>query len=75
MKELHRVALALSKHFSPERINIAALGNIVSQMHWHLIVRHTIDKAWPQPVWGTNYSAYDNNKQFKIIDLMRNEFL
>jgi diadenosine tetraphosphate (Ap4A) HIT family hydrolase len=36
----------------PDKLNIAALGNIVSQLHVHLIVRYTQDVAWPQPVWG-----------------------
>jgi len=35
-----------------DKINIAALGNIVSQFHLHLIARHSGDAAWPGPVWG-----------------------
>ena len=36
-----------------DKINVAALGNIVSQFHLHLIARHSGDAAWPGPVWGT----------------------
>lgn len=38
--------------FSPEKLNIAALGNVVPQLHIHHIVRYKNDKAWPAPVWG-----------------------
>lgn len=53
---------ALSKGFSPHKLNIAALGNQVPQLHVHHIVRYSHDPAWPNPVWGkvppkTYYSA------------------
>lgn len=38
--------------FTPETLNIAALGNIVRQLHVHHIARFTTDKAWPKPIWG-----------------------
>jgi len=42
----------LAKSYTADKINIAALGNMVPQLHWHVIVRHTTDPAWPGPVWG-----------------------
>ena len=36
-----------------EKINIGALGNIVRQLHFHVIGRHDGDPAWPGPVWGS----------------------
>ena len=42
----------LTESFKAEKINVAALGNMVPQLHWHVIVRHTTDPAWPGPVWG-----------------------
>ena len=50
----HCVQLAAAVHtqFQCEKVNIAALGNIVRQMHVHVIGRHTDDPAWPGPVWG-----------------------
>lgn len=47
--ELSRVML---QAFKGEKMNIAALGNIVPQLHVHHIVRTKTDKAWPNPVWG-----------------------
>lgn len=35
-----------------EKLNIASLGNVVSQLHVHVVVRHHEDYCWPQPVWG-----------------------
>lgn len=42
----------LAQSFNADKINVAALGNMVPQLHWHVIVRHTTDPAWPGPVWG-----------------------
>jgi diadenosine tetraphosphate (Ap4A) HIT family hydrolase len=44
-----RVMLALAK---PDKINIAALGNVVPQLHVHVVGRFRSDPAWPAPVWG-----------------------
>jgi diadenosine tetraphosphate (Ap4A) HIT family hydrolase len=43
---------ALVKGFAPDKLNIAALGNMVPQLHVHHIVRYKHDPAWPAPVWG-----------------------
>lgn len=43
---------ALAAMFKPDKLNIAALGNQVAQLHVHHIVRYAHDPAWPQPVWG-----------------------
>lgn len=40
-----------------DKINVAALGNIVNQFHLHLIARHSGDAAWPGPVWGTGQAV------------------
>jgi diadenosine tetraphosphate (Ap4A) HIT family hydrolase len=42
----------LSRMFEADKINVAALGNLVPQLHWHVIARSRGDKAWPGPVWG-----------------------
>jgi diadenosine tetraphosphate (Ap4A) HIT family hydrolase len=54
-----RVMLDLAK---PDKVNVAAIGNIVSQLHVHVIGRFHSDPAWPGPVWGfgtrTPYPAH-----------------
>ena len=52
IQESSRLSLAMLKLFPGEKMNVAALGNIVPQLHVHHILRSTDDKAWPKPVWG-----------------------
>ena len=52
MAESSRLSRALVNIYSPDKLNIAALGNIVPQLHIHHIVRFAADPAWPAPVWG-----------------------
>ena len=51
--EIDRVSRALGQLVSPDKINVAALGNQVPQLHVHVIARKTTDAAWPSPVWGS----------------------
>lgn len=50
--EIARAGRGLAQMFSPTKINVGALGNIVRQMHVHVIARFESDAAWPGPVWG-----------------------
>jgi diadenosine tetraphosphate (Ap4A) HIT family hydrolase len=43
---------ALQAHCDSDKINSAAIGNIVPQLHFHIVARHVYDVAWPQPIWG-----------------------
>ena len=52
MREIVAVSRALQAAFAPHKLNIAALGNVVSQLHVHVIARYEHDIAWPRPVWG-----------------------
>lgn len=51
-RESSFLAREMADYFHPHKINIAALGNIVPQLHLHHIARMTTDAAWPAPVWG-----------------------
>ena len=51
-KESSNVLAAMAKHFSADKMNVAALGNVVPQLHIHHIARFKDDPAWPKPVWG-----------------------
>lgn len=50
--ESSQLSQVLSKAFQADKLNIAALGNMVPQLHIHHIVRYQSDQAWPKPVWG-----------------------
>ena len=52
MDEVTRVGRALETLHRPDKLNVAALGNVVAQLHVHVIARYASDEAWPQPVWG-----------------------
>lgn len=50
--EIDRASRALRDAFQPFKLNVAALGNLVPQLHVHVIARYAHDPAWPSPVWG-----------------------
>jgi diadenosine tetraphosphate (Ap4A) HIT family hydrolase len=52
MTEISAVSRALRQVHAPDKINVAALGNVVPQLHVHVIARFTSDPAWPRPIWG-----------------------
>lgn len=52
LSEINRCSQLLVRAFRPYKLNVAALGNVVEQLHVHVIARFTDDPAWPAPVWG-----------------------
>ena len=54
-----------------DKINIGMLGNIISQLHLHLVLRKKNDPAWPGPVWGYNFKNkiddYTKKYRFNLI--------
>ncbi|MGN7294392.1 HIT family protein [Rhizobium sp. SAFR-030] len=60
--ETNLVAEALKKVTNARKINIGALGNVVSQLHVHVVARNEGDPNWPGPIWGHgSATAYDEN--------------
>jgi diadenosine tetraphosphate (Ap4A) HIT family hydrolase len=51
--EIAKTARALKSITACEKLNIAAIGNVVAQLHVHVVARRHGDAAWPKPVWGT----------------------
>jgi diadenosine tetraphosphate (Ap4A) HIT family hydrolase len=58
IEEIAQVSAALREELRPAKINVGALGNIVTQLHVHVVARFTSDDAWPGPVWGTKAERY-----------------
>jgi diadenosine tetraphosphate (Ap4A) HIT family hydrolase len=52
MAEIERAARALRVSGRCDKLNVASLGNMVAQLHIHVIARTRDDAAWPKPVWG-----------------------
>ena len=70
--EIDRVARALESLLHPDKLNIAALGNVVPQLHVHVIARFTGDTAWPNPVWGRGERvAYGQRERAARIAALR----
>jgi diadenosine tetraphosphate (Ap4A) HIT family hydrolase len=59
----------LYNEFSADKLNIAALGNVVPQLHIHHVVRYQSDPAWPAPIWGAVAARpYDNDSLNRLIE-------
>lgn len=52
IRESCRLSEVMTSLFDAHKMNVAALGNVVRQLHIHHIVRFSDDPAWPQPIWG-----------------------
>ena len=69
-QHINAVAQFIETHFSPDKINIATIGNIVPQLHIHIIGRNKHDACWPGVVWGSpNFKAYESHE----IDVIKNQ--
>jgi diadenosine tetraphosphate (Ap4A) HIT family hydrolase len=53
MEEVAQVSSAVEALFRPDKLNVAAIGNVVPQLHVHIVARRRNDPAWPNPVWGS----------------------
>jgi diadenosine tetraphosphate (Ap4A) HIT family hydrolase len=68
------VSLVLKKLTAAEKINTGALGNIVRQLHIHVVARNTGDENWPEPVWGIGKSQpYDSKTALHFIHQLQSE--
>ncbi len=69
--EIAQVSHALRESTGAEKMNVAALGNQVAQLHIHVIARFRNDPAWPGPVWGAaDRKAYGPDERDRLIDLL-----
>ena len=63
-REAGQLGQVMKTAFNGDKLNIATLGNVVSQLHVHVVIRHHDDEAWPAPVWGYGRAEpYTPNKQ------------
>jgi diadenosine tetraphosphate (Ap4A) HIT family hydrolase len=74
MDEIALVARALKEVTACDKINVAAIGNVVAQLHIHIIARRRNDPAWPKPVWGAAPPrAYEQAALDRLIATIRRE--
>ena len=77
LKESTFFCQCLEGLFQPDKLNIAALGNVVPQLHIHHIARFKTDACWPAPVWGAvapiSYSPEQiNDLSTRLVDWFKN---
>ena len=69
LDEIVTVSTALRDVTRCYKLNVAALGNLVRQLHVHVIARFTTDAAWPKPVWGIGEAvAYKAAERDRLAD-------
>ena len=66
-RETTLLAETLKDAFVADKMNIATLGNVVSQLHMHVVVRHRDDAAWPAPVWGRQPAVPYSQEQLRAM--------
>ncbi len=72
--EIDHVSEALKRLTGAYKINVAALGNMVPQLHVHVVARFEGDAAWPKPVWGQGTAEpYDPPVAGELIESLRKE--
>jgi diadenosine tetraphosphate (Ap4A) HIT family hydrolase len=72
MNELALVSRALKDETRCDKLNVAAIGNVVPQLHIHIVARRKDDAAWPKPVWGAAPPrAYESAVLQRFVSAMR----
>ena len=74
MKEIVYCSKLMKKIFKTKKLNVEKIGNIVPQLHIHIIARSTKDSTWPLSVWVTKAKLYSKESLKKIIDLVKKSF-
>ncbi|HIG64068.1 MAG TPA: HIT domain-containing protein [Methyloprofundus sp.] len=75
IRESSYIAEKLALQFQADKMNIAALGNMVPQLHIHHVVRYKTDKAWPAPIWGKFDAVAYTDKELEVTLDMLKEFI
>ena len=78
--DLHRAEGAIAQTVRPDHMNVAALGNVIPHLHWHLIPRYRDDPRWGAPIWPTNLADLPDTRlapaeRRALLDALRNLLL
>ena len=74
MNEIVHCSKLMKKIFKTKKLNVEKIGNIVPQLHIHIIARSTKDSTWPLSVWVTKGKPYSKESLKKIVDLLKKAF-
>ena len=67
LQESGKLSKLLQQVFNPDKLNVAALGNMAPQLHVHHIARFTTDAAWPTPIWGKLPAVPYTDEQIAVL--------
>lgn len=73
LKEVNVLSSFLKRHYKVDKMNFASIGNIVNQMHFHLVARTEQDSAWPGVVWGAKATNQYSNEQIENLKNLLNK--
>ena len=71
IEEVALVSTVMRELFRPTKLNVGALGNVVAQLHVHVIARFANDGAWPGPAWGTTPERYRHDEIDRTLAPLR----
>jgi diadenosine tetraphosphate (Ap4A) HIT family hydrolase len=75
LNEITHASHVMKQIYNPHKLNIAALGNVVPQLHIHVIARFTTDQAWPAPIWNSGVTeVYDKETLRDQVSLIKETF-
>ena len=74
MKEIVYCSKRMKKFFNTSKLNVEKIGNIVPQLHIHIIARYKKDKSWPLSVWTVKEKRYSKSNLENIIKKLKKVF-
>ena len=74
MKEIVHASKLMKKVFKTKKLNVEKIGNIVPQLHIHIIARYKTDVSWPLSVWVVKGKLYSKKKLKEVLDKIRIAF-
>lgn len=74
LAEINLLSKLLKESYEADKLNIASIGNIVPQLHIHVIARYQKDCAWPAPVWGFQEPLpFSAEKSESLVEILRQQ--
>ena len=74
MKEIVHASKLMKKVFKTKKLNVEKIGNIVPQLHIHIIARYKTDVSWPLSVWVVKGKLYSKKNLKEVLDKIRIAF-
>jgi diadenosine tetraphosphate (Ap4A) HIT family hydrolase len=72
LRESNMLCKVMEELFNPHKLNVAAIGNVVPQLHIHHIARFETDPAWPAPVWGALPAVpYSSDEKEQLVQRIK----